>query len=259
MPLSTTQPPPPSLSSALLSTIGERLRARRRDRGLTQADLARRAGVSARFLVQLEGGTGNISVQRLAEVCQVLELPLSELFAGLGPAAPPRVALVGLRGAGKSTVGAALARRLGAPLVELDQRVEEEAGMTLAELFELWGEAHFRQVEARVLERVLAASGPLVLATGGSIVTAPETWRRLRRSCRTVWLRASPEAHLERVRAQGDLRPMRGRPDALAELREILADRAPLYAQADLVVDTEGVGLPAVVERIVGDLVDGTG
>lgn len=244
MPLSTDALP------TLLPTIGERLRQRRRDRGLTQADLARKAGVSARFLVQLEGGTGNISVQRLAEVCQALDLPLSTLFAGLGPAEPPRVALVGLRGAGKSTVGAALAQRLGAPLVELDQRVEEAAGMTLAELFELRGEAHYRQVEARALDRVLADPGPWVLATGGSLVTAPETWRRLRQACRTVWLRASPEAHLERVRAQGDLRPMRGRPDALAELREILADRAPLYAQADLVVDTEEGGVAGVVEQL---------
>lgn len=238
----------------LLTALGERLRNHRKARGLTQAELARLAGVSPRFLVQVEGGTGNISVQRLAELCQALGVPLSELFAGLGPGVPPRVALVGLRGAGKSTVGAALARQLGAPLVELDQRVEEESGMSLAELFELWGEAHYRQLEGRVLDRVLAAPGPVVLATGGSLVTAPETWRRLRLSCRTAWLRASPEAHLERVRAQGDLRPMRGRADALAELRDILADRAPLYAQADLALDTEALGVPGVVERIVASL-----
>lgn len=238
----------------LLPAIGQRLRARRKARGLTQAELARLAHVSPRFLVQLEGGTGNISVQRLAEVCAVLELPLAELFAGLGPGAAQRVALVGLRGAGKSTVGAALAERLDAPLVELDQRVEEAGGMSLAEVFELWGEAHYRELEARALDVVLADDGSAVLATGGSLVTAAETWRRLRAATRTVWLRASPESHLERVRAQGDLRPMRGRADALGELRDILAARVPLYSQADLVLDTDELGVDGVVDHIVAAL-----
>lgn len=234
----------------LLPAIGARLRARRRQQGRTQAELARAAGVSTRFLVQLEGGTGNISVQRLAEVCAALDLPLAELFAGLGPGQAPSIALVGLRGAGKSSVGAALAARLDRPFVELDQRVEEAAGMTLAELFELWGEAHYRQLEARALDEVLALGQPVVLAAGGSLVTALQTWERLRLACRTVWLRASPQTHLDRVQAQGDLRPMRGRPDALAELHEILAERAPLYAQADRVVDTDALGVQAVVQEL---------
>lgn len=233
----------------LLPTLGDRLRRQRKERGLTQAELARQAGVSPRFLVQLEGGTGNISVQRLAEVCTVLELPLERLFAGLGPGGPEVIALVGLRGAGKSTVGRALAEALDVPFVELDERVEAAAGMTLAELFELSGEARFREVEAQVLDEVLQR-GALVLATGGGLVTHPETWQHLRERARTVWLRAAPESHLERVRAQGDLRPMRGRPDALGELREILDSRRPLYAQADLTLDTDLLGIQGCVARL---------
>lgn len=236
-------------AAMLLPTLGDRLRRRRRALGLTQGELARKAGVSPRFLVQLEGGTGNISVQRLAEVCAALELPLERLFAGLGPGGPGVIALVGLRGAGKSTVGAALAARLAVPLVELDERVEAAAGMTLAELFELGGEARFREVEAQVLDEVLA-EGPLVLATGGGLVTHAETWQRLRERARTAWLRAAPESHLERVRAQGDLRPMRGRPDALRELQEILEARRPLYAQADLTLDTDELGVDGCVARL---------
>ncbi len=237
------------LAYMLLSTIGERLRRRRRELGLTQAGLARVAGVSPRFLVQLEGGTGNISVQRLSEVCAALGISLRDLFEGLGPGGPPTIALVGLRGAGKSTIGSALSERLDVPFVELDQRVESVAGMTLAEIFELGGEARFRAAEAKALDEVLAGE-PVVLATGGSLVTATSTWQRLRSAARTVWLRASPASHLERVRSQGDLRPMQGRPDALGELRRILEDREPLYAQADLCIDTDRLGVDRVVDRL---------
>lgn len=239
-------------NAQLLLDLGERLRQRRRERGLTQADLARLAHVSPRFLVQLEGGTANISVQRLAELCEVLDLPLAALFEGLGPGRPQRVALVGMRGAGKSSVGERLAQRLGGPLVELDQRIESLAGVPLAELFALWGEERYRQLEAQALDEVLTEPGPMVLATGGSLVTAEPTWRRVRQSARTVWLRASPERLLERVRAQGDLRPMRGRADPLGELRELLARRAPLYALAERVVDTDGLGVEGVVEAVAG-------
>lgn len=234
----------------LLTALGTRLRARRLALGLTQGALSEAAGVSVRFLVQLEQGEGNISVARLATVCEALQLSLESLFAGLGPGAPRKVALVGLRGAGKSTVGQALAERVGAPFIELDRRVEERAGMRLGELFELRGEAYFRTIEASVVDEVLAEAGPVVLAAGGSLVTSPGPWARLRERALTVWLRASPESHLERVRAQGDLRPMRGRPEPLAELRSILDERAPLYAQAALTLDTDRLGVPAVVSRI---------
>lgn len=234
----------------LLPTIGDRLRSRRLALGLTQAALSRAAGVSVRFLVQLEQGEGNISVTRLAEVCGALQLSLEALFAGLGPGAPRKVALVGLRGAGKSTVGAALAERLEAPFIELDRRVEERAGMRLGEVFELRGEAYFRSIEAAVVDEVLAEPGPAVLAAGGSLVTAASPWARLREGAYTVWLRASPESHLDRVRAQGDLRPMRGRPEPLAELRAILDERASLYAQAAMTLDTDRLGVDGVVARI---------
>ncbi len=238
----------------LLHALGERLRGRRLALGLTQADVAERAAVSKRFLVQLEGGSGNISVQRLAGVCSELGYPLEELFRGLGPGASRSVALVGLRGAGKSTVGRALARRLGFEFVELDRRVEELAGMTLAEIFELRGEGHYRQLEHEALRALLGKPSPVVLAAGGSLPTAPEAWRLLRDRAVTVWLRASPRVHLERVRAQGDLRPMRGRPDALGELEAILAEREPLYGQAEVALDTEDLGVNGAVDMLLSRL-----
>lgn len=234
----------------LLALVGQRLRRRRLERDMTQAVLAREAGVSPRFLVQLEKGVGNISVGRLADVCAALGLSLSDLFAGLGPGGPSRVALVGLRGAGKSTVGRALAERLGWMFIELDREVEALAGMRLGELFELRGEAGYRQLEARAIDAILASEQPFVVATGGSLVTRVDAWRQVRAHTRTAWLQAPPEVHLERVRAQGDLRPMRGRPNPLGELRDILAERAPLYGEADVALDTEALGADGTVDAI---------
>jgi len=234
----------------LLVLVGARLRRRRLALQMTQARLARAAGVSPRFLVQLEKGTGNISVARLADVCAALGIALSDLFAGLGPGGPDLVALVGLRGAGKSTVGRALAAERDCRFVELDREVERLSGMRMGELFELRGDSGYRQFEAQAYERVLAAGGPCVVAAGGSLVTRPETWHRVRATARTAWLQAPPEAHLERVRAQGDLRPMRGRPDALGELRAILAERAPLYGEADVALDTEALGPEGTVAAL---------
>ncbi len=236
--------------SDLLSQVGARLRAKRQEWAFTQAELARRAGVSPRFLVQLEKGQGNISVGRLAEVCAALDLPLAELFRGIGPARPNKIALVGLRGAGKSSVGMRLAQSLGCCFVELDQRVEEQAGMSLGEIFELRGESHYRALEREVLETLLREPGEVVIAAGGSIVTATQTWKRLQECTQTVWLKATPASHLERVRAQGDLRPMHGRPNALMELEAILDERSVLYAQADLHFDTDGLGLDGVVKAL---------
>lgn len=236
----------------LLQTVGERLRRRRTECGLTQAALSREAGVSSRFLVQLESGRGNISVQRLAGVCDALGMSLEQLFRGLGPGGPEKVSLVGLRGAGKSSIGVVLAQRESVPFVELDRVVEESVGMSLGQLFELRGEAGYRVEEDKALEVTLSRSGPMVIAAGGSIVTSPATWERLRGATRTVWLRASPESHLNRVIEQGDLRPMRGRPDALRELRQLLSDRAALYAQADVALDTDALGVQGVLDRLSG-------
>lgn len=236
---------------SLLPTLGARLRQRRHDKDLTQAALADQAGVSPRFLVALEKGEGNISVERLAAVCAVLDLPLEQLFRGLGPGGPAKLALVGMRGAGKSTIGAAAAGRLQIAFVELDRLVEEEAGMSLSEVFELRGEAGYRLIEGRVLDRALARPGAAILATGGSLVTAPDTWGRLRSRARTVWLQASPAAHLQRVLDQGDTRPTRGRPAARQELEALLAGRAPLYGQADHILHTEELGLEGTITALV--------
>ncbi|MEC7946836.1 MAG: shikimate kinase [Myxococcota bacterium] len=234
----------------LLCAVGGRLRQRRVELGLTQAALAREAGVSPRFLVQLEKGEGNISVQRLHAVCAVLGLSLARLFEGLGPDDRGKLALVGLRGAGKSSIGERVAARLSVPFIELDRLVEDAAGMSLGEIFEIRGQEGYREIEARVLDEVLGAPGRAVIATGGSLVTAPDTWARLRAGARTAWLRASPSSHLERVMAQGDLRPMRGRPQARAELEAILDTRAPLYAQADVSLDTDALGVDGAVARL---------
>ena len=204
----------------LLSQIGTRLRARRTDWDLTQAELAKRAGVSPRFLVQLEKGEGNISVGRLAEVCGALDLPLADLFRGIGPGRPTKIALVGLRGAGKSTVGERLSDVTGSDFIELDALIEQEAGMSLREVFELRGEAHYRTLEREVLERVLRTPGAAVIAAGGSIVTAHETWRRLQEGARTVWLQALRHRTLSGFVPKGTFARWRGGPMHWQSLRQ---------------------------------------
>lgn len=235
-----------------LTAVGARVRARREERGLSRRELSQRSQVSERFLAQLESGQGNISLARFAEVANALGVSPAELLAGAEQAGPSHhapVALLGVRGAGKSTVGAALAARLGVQFVELDQTIEQAAGLSLAELFELHGEAHYRQLERDALRRVLDGS-PLVLATGGSIVSDPGAFSFLRQRARTVWLRARAEDHWERVIRQGDRRPMAENPHAFAQLRDLMTARESLYAEADHVVDTSGCSLDQVVVAI---------
>jgi XRE family aerobic/anaerobic benzoate catabolism transcriptional regulator len=227
----------------------------RQAQGLTLRALAKKASVSERFLVQLEAGEWNISVARLEDVAEALRTTGAALLARAGrppvTAPPPRVvALVGLRGAGKSSIGAALASRIGVPFVELDEAIAREAQMTLSTIFEIHGEAYFRAMERDVLGRILAANEPVVLAAGGSIVTDAATWRLLRERALTVWLKAKPRDHWDRVVAQGDVRPMRGRPRAMNELRQLLAARTPLYEEAALTVDTSALPPAEVVNRI---------
>jgi XRE family transcriptional regulator, aerobic/anaerobic benzoate catabolism transcriptional regulator len=238
--------------ATLLATVGARIRSRREAAGLSRRQLAATANLSERFLAQLEGGQGNISLGRFADVAAALGATPADLLAGLGDARPEVIALLGLRGAGKSTVGRALAARRGVPFVELDQRIEEAAGMPLGALFELHGEAHYRRLEREVLAALFAAPRAMVLATGGSLVTSPDTYALLRRHARTVWLRARPEDHWDRVVAQGDQRPMAEKPHAFGELRALLAAREPLYAAADQVVDTSTQDVEAVVTAIDG-------
>jgi XRE family aerobic/anaerobic benzoate catabolism transcriptional regulator len=259
-----------------LGELGERVRAARERSGLTRKDLAGESGVSERYLAQLESGHGNISVLLLQKVATVLDLPLAELFSvhdeqtvelslirqflerlppqqiskvraqlvrdfGNGPLErTKRIALIGLRGAGKSSLGSRLAKQLGVPFVELDREIEREAGTSLSEIFLLYGQQGYRRYERRCLEKVVRQHERCVMATGGSIVSEPGTYDLLLSACYTIWLKALPEEHMARVVAQGDTRPMAGNAEAMNDLRRILEGRAVLYGQADAVVDTAG-------------------
>ena len=233
----------------LLAGMGGRVRAIRMDRGWSRRELASRTGLSERFLAQVETGLGNPSVLKLARIASVLGTSPARLLeeASRGQ----RVALLGLRGAGKSTIGVRLAARRGVPFVELDHRVEEAAGLSLREIFELHGEESYRHWEREALESVLADGGPAVLATGGGIVAHTEAYELLRRHAVTVWLRANHEDHWDRVVAQGDHRPMANDPLARQRLADLMTRREPLYRTADHTIDTSGAPVDEVVERII--------
>ena len=266
--------------------LGDRVREARAKRGHSRKQLATDSGVSERYLAQLESGQGNVSILLLRQIAGALDLALTELLADdseesaelalttqflkrlprqtlaavrsrlvrdYGNARDERmkrIALIGLRGAGKSTLGAKLAKTLGVPFIELDREIEREAGTSLSEIFLLYGQAGYRRYERRCLERILEKNGRVVIATGGSIVSEPGTYELLLSSCFTVWLKASPEEHMARVVAQGDTRPMAGNDQAMEDLRRILEGRAMLYGQADVVVDTAG----KPVERSLAEL-----
>jgi XRE family transcriptional regulator, aerobic/anaerobic benzoate catabolism transcriptional regulator len=258
-----------------LCRLGERVREERARRGMTRRILARDSGLSERYLAQLESGKGNLSIKLLRRVGDALNLPLPRLLGGepaepaefgrivellrrlpvdrLGEAqalldahfaAPDRearqrrIALIGLRGAGKSTLGSRLAQRLDVPFIELDSEIERDFGLSLGEIFALSGQSAYRRAERRALEDVLDRYPRFVLAAGGSIVAEAETYDELLSRCFTVWIKASPEEHMSRVIAQGDLRPMSDNKEAMADLERILAARTPLYARADAVIDT---------------------
>jgi XRE family transcriptional regulator, aerobic/anaerobic benzoate catabolism transcriptional regulator len=238
------------MATEILELVGQQVRAARAARHWTIRELAERSGVSVRFLVQLEAGRGNISVKRLADLAGAFNIPTADLLSDDSPDARRVVALLGLRGAGKTTIGKQLARRLRVRFVELDRRIEKAADMSLAELFSLYGEEYYRRLERETLGAVLAEKRPMVLATGGGIVASPDTYALLKKSAVTVWLRAEPEDHWNRVVRQGDRRPMADHPQAMAGLRALLAAREPLYAAAEHTVDTSG----RAVEKIVADL-----
>jgi XRE family aerobic/anaerobic benzoate catabolism transcriptional regulator len=272
--------------SAFLQGVGHRVRELRERRGMTRKTLAREAEVSERYLGLLETGEGNISIVLLRRVMSALNARLADvlepeiaasterrLIARLLESVPAnrleglvlrlmhdygreeaarrqRIALIGLRGAGKSTLGPKLAAEQQCRFVELDAEIERESGLPLTELFSLYGQAGFRRFERRCLERLLAEPAPLVLAAGGGIVAEGETFELLLAHCYTVWLRASPEEHMARVIAQGDLRPMAGNAEAMEDLRRILIAREPLYRKADAVVDAGGQDVTAILARL---------
>jgi XRE family transcriptional regulator, aerobic/anaerobic benzoate catabolism transcriptional regulator len=228
-----------NLEALYLSRLGDRVRAWRAEHSMTRKALSAACGISERYLAQLEAGEGNISVLLLRKVARAMSVPVEELVREDVPDERP-VALLGLRGAGKSTLGAKLADSLKLPFVELDREVEREAGAALGEVFAMYGQDAYRRFERRALERVLAQGGRSVIATGGSLVTDSATYKLLLERCTCVWLKASPEEHMARVIAQGDMRPFKGRSAALDEIKKLLEDRNRLYSRANATVDTSG-------------------
>jgi XRE family transcriptional regulator, aerobic/anaerobic benzoate catabolism transcriptional regulator len=279
---------PDATDPSFLKLLGDRVREARARRGMTRKILARDSGVSERYLAQLETGQGNISILLLRDIAHALDVPIEALvydgpeppidlvhtteflrrlphdelaqarnllvehFGGVDLAARRgRVALIGLRGAGKSTLGAALAERLEVPFLELDRLIEQESGVSLSAIFDLYGQSGFRRFERRCLDDVIERYPRFVLATGGSLVSEPATFERLLTMCFTVWLRASPEDHMQRVIAQGDMRPMADNRESMSDLQRILAVREPLYRKADLSIDTSKQPLARAAELIV--------
>ena len=239
----------------VLEIVGQRVRSARLAKQWTLRELAEKSGLSLRFLVQVESGRANISVKRLAELAEAFDVEPADLLDTRVRDMPRVVALLGLRGAGKTTIGKQLARRLRARFVELDRRIEKAAEISIGELFSLYGEDYYRRLERETLTEVLAENRPTVLATGGGIVTSPDTYTLLAKSAITVWLRAAPEDHWNRVVSQGDRRPMADHPQAMADLRTLLARREPLYARANHTIDTSGRPIADIVDDLASDIV----
>lgn len=243
---------------ALLAAVGIRVRQMREERRMSRRKLSEQCGVSERFLAQLESGRGNISLRRFADVAEALDTRPGALLEEASADCRPKgiIALLGVRGAGKSSVGARLAELHERPFIEVDSRIERFAGLTLGEIFALHGEDYYRRLEREVLGDLFREPSAMILATGGSIVTDAHNFALLRENACTVWLRAEPEDHWSRVVAQGDARPMAENPHAFSELRALLATREPLYAQAHHTVDTHARDLEHVVGLVTEAVAD---
>lgn len=268
----------PDLSDdEFLRAFGERVRGERARRGMSRKLLADHAGISERYITQLESGKGNVSILILRQIASALGLPLTRLvehetpgpemtllrqfLARLSPAQlreayasltkwfasdaslsrTHRIALIGLRGAGKTTLGSALARELDVPFFELDREIERLSGTSLGSILEMYGQQAYRRYELQALQELFESHPQFVVATGGSIVSETATYELLLRHCFTVWVRTTPEEHMARVIAQGDRRPMAGSAQAMEDLRRILEERTPLYGRADVAIETTGI------------------
>ncbi|MEO0317444.1 MAG: hypothetical protein RL404_1121 [Pseudomonadota bacterium] len=272
-----------------LAALGERVKLLRARRGLTRKTLAQLADVSERHVANVESGVGNASIQFLRQLCGVLNCSLAEMTGDETASSPDwlmireilrgrsdeemakaravlgdlfasttseasrrqRIALIGLRGAGKSSLGRLLAERLGMPFIELSQQVEMLAGCSIDEIHALYGQAAYRRYEQRALEEVIHHHPQVVIATPGGIVSEPATFNLLLSHCYTVWLKASPEDHMGRVLAQGDRRPMAGNHEAMDDLKRILESRAQFYSKADKTFDTSEMGVDTAFERLL--------
>ena len=276
--------------SSFLEQLGQRVRTMRALRGMSRKVLAKVSGISERYIAQLESGKGNVSIVLLRRVSNAMGAHLEDLIPSSDPApdwqsdwqvirdllrkATPAqiaqakdvlaghgtsshhasfcgIALIGLRGAGKSTLGKILAKRIGWNFVELNKEIEAQNGLSVAEIIALYGQEGFRRMEQSALQQLLARKELMVLATGGGIVSEPLTFDLILSSFYTVWLKAEPEEHMARVRRQGDLRPMADDRSAMAELRNILLSREPLYSRASAVVDTAGLLVDAAAAKLI--------
>ena len=273
--------------AGFLEQLGQRVRTMRALRGMSRKVLAKVSGISERYIAQLEGGKGNVSIVLLRRVSNAMGAHLEDLIPSTEPspdwavirdlmrqASPGQIvqakdilagqsglshrrksfagiALIGLRGAGKSTLGKMLANKIGWKFVELNKEIEAENGLSVAEIIALYGQEGFRRMEQAALGQLLADNGLTVLATGGGIVSEPLTFDLVLSSFYTIWLKAEPEEHMARVRGQGDLRPMADDRSAMTELRNILVSREPLYARANAVVDTAGLSVEDAGARLI--------
>jgi XRE family aerobic/anaerobic benzoate catabolism transcriptional regulator len=270
-----------------LEQLGQRVRTMRALHGMSRKVLAKVSGISERYIAQLESGKGNVSIVLLRRVSNAMGAHLEDLIPATEPApdwpvlrdllrkATPNqiaqakdvlsgngasaqrrmafagIALIGLRGAGKSTLGKMLAKKIGWSFVELNKEIEAQNGLSVAEIIALYGQEGFRRMEQAALGQLLARKELMVLATGGGIVSEPLTFDLILSSFYTIWLKAEPEEHMARVRRQGDLRPMADDRSAMAELRTILLSREPLYARASAVVDTAGLSVDNAAARLI--------
>ena len=279
----------PDSETGFLEQLGQRVRTMRALHGMSRKVLAKVSGISERYIAQLESGKGNVSIVLLRRVSDAMGAHLEDLIPANEPAPDwpvirdlvrkatanqiaqakdilsgqangatalrrtsfAGIALIGLRGAGKSTLGKMLARKIGWSFVELNKEIEAQNGLSVAEIIALYGQEGFRRMEQAALGQLLARKELMVLATGGGIVSEPLTFDLILSSFYTIWLKAEPEEHMARVRKQGDLRPMADDRSAMAELRNILLSREPLYARASAVVDTAGLSVDAAAARLI--------